>query len=307
MTRKTSSTRAAADRPADWTQAITRFAGHLVDREKSEHTQKNYREDLLAFTDWYQKTYQERPDLRALAPSELREWKAHLRDSLQLEPATVNRKLAALRSFLRWAVAEGLAPEMVAPKSIKQVKPPPRWLDRKEQRALIRAVERNGLARDIALVALLLHTGLRVAELAALRWADLEVRDRSGKLTVRRGKGRKQRTIPLNVEARNALAELRALRGPGKAQAVLQGQRGPLTERGIQAILAKYAGAARLAELSPHVLRHTWCKNLADSGARLEVIAALAGHESLETTRRYVEPGQDDLAAAVDRLAGGQE
>ena len=196
---------------------------------------------------------------------------------------------------------------MVAPKSIKQVKPPPRWLDRKEQRALIRAVERNGLARDIALVALLLHTGLRVAELAALRWADLEIRDRSGKLTVRRGKGRKQRTIPLNVEARNALAELRPLRGPGKAQAVLQGQRGPLTERGIQAILAKYAGAARLAELSPHVLRHTWCKNLADSGARLEVIAALAGHESLETTRRYVEPGQDDLAAAVDRLAGGDE
>ena len=67
-------------------------------------------------------------------------------------------------------------------------------------------------ARDIALVALLLHTGLRVAELAALRWTDLEIRDRSGKLTVRRGKGRKQRTIPLNVEARNALIELREIR-----------------------------------------------------------------------------------------------
>jgi site-specific recombinase XerD len=55
------------------------------------------------------------------------------------------------------------------------------------------------------------------------------------------------------------------------------------------------------------VLRHTWCKNLADAGVRLEVIAALAGHESLETTRRYVEPGQDDLAAAVERIAGGEE
>jgi site-specific recombinase XerD len=303
-------TKTKTDPAATWTGALTRFGDHLVEQEKSDHTQKNYREDLLAFTDWYQKTYQERPDLRALAPSELREWKAHLRDDLKLEPATVNRKLAALRSFLTWAAVEGLAEEIVAPRSIKQVKPPPRWLDRRQQRALIRAVERNGLARDIALVALLLHTGLRVAELAALRWADLEIRDRSGKLTVRRGKGRKQRTIPLNVEARNALSELRAIRdrwGKPRAAAVLQGQRGPLTERGIQATLAKYAGDTKLADLSPHVLRHTWCKNLADAGVRLEVIAALAGHESLETTRRYVEPGQDDLAAAVERLAGGEE
>jgi site-specific recombinase XerD len=141
---------------------------------------------------------------------------------------------------------------------------------------LIRAVERHGPARDIAMVSLMLNTGLRVAELAALRWTDLEVRDRSGKLTVRRGKGRKQRTIPLNVEARNALIELRDNR-----------------ERWGQS-----KGIA--------VLRHTWCKNLADDGVRLEVIAALAGHESLETTRRYVEPGHDDLAAAVERIAGGE-
>jgi integrase/recombinase XerD len=56
-----------------------------------------------------------------------------------------------------------------------------------------------------------------------------------------------------------------------------------------------------------HVLRHIFCKILADRGVRLEMIAALAGHESLETTRRYVEPGQEDLAAAVARLAGGDE
>jgi site-specific recombinase XerD len=307
MPRKTTP---AARPPATWTRALSRFADHLLDQEKADHTRNNYREDLMAFTAWYQTTFQERPDLRALAPSELREWKVHLRDDLKFEPATVNRKLAALRSFLAWAAAEGLAAELALPRSIKQVQPPPRWLDRKQQRALSRAVERRGYPRDVALVALLLHTGLRVAELAALRWADLEIRDRSGTLTVRKGKGRKQRTVPLNVEARNALAALRAMRdrwGMPKTAGVLQGQRGPLTERGIQARLAKYAADARIEGLSPHVLRHTWCKNLADAGARLEVIAALAGHESLETTRRYVEPGQDDLAAAVERLAGGEE
>ena len=133
--RKKTATRPTAGRPLTWTRALTRFFGHLVEQEKSDHTQKNYREDLLAFTDWYQTTYQERPDLKALAPAELREWKAHLRDDRQLEPRTVNRKLAALRSFLTWATDAGLAEEIVTPKSLRQVQPPPRWLDRKEQRA----------------------------------------------------------------------------------------------------------------------------------------------------------------------------
>ncbi|MGP0067169.1 MAG: tyrosine-type recombinase/integrase [Isosphaeraceae bacterium] len=283
MPRKTTAT------TADWSQALTRFAAHLVEHEKSEHTQKNYREDLLAFTDWYQKTFDQRPDLRALTPSELVAWEAHLRDTLRFGAATINRKLAALRSFLNWAAAEGLTPEIAAPRSSKRFQPLPRWLDRREQRALIRAVKGNGLARDIGLVALLLHTGLRVDELAALRWTDLEIGNRSGTITVRKGRGRKPRTIPLNAEVRNALIELRELRGKGRAPEVLQGQRGPLTGRGIQATLAKYSEAAGLEDLSPQVLRHTWCKNLADAGVRLEVIAALAGHESLETTRRYLE------------------
>ena len=117
---------------------------------------------MLAFTAWYQQTFQERPDLKALAPAELREWKAHLRDDRKLEPRTVNRKLAALRSLLRWAEGKGLAPEIVTPKSLRQVKPPPRWLDKRQQRALIRAAERSGRPRDAHLITLLLHTGLRL-------------------------------------------------------------------------------------------------------------------------------------------------
>ena len=131
---KKTPTKPTTGRPITWTTALTRFFAHLVEHEKSDHTQKNYREDLLAFTAWYQTTFQERPDLRALAPAELREWKAHLRDDRQLEPRTVNRKLAALRSFLTWATDAGLAQEIATPKSLRQVPPPPRWLDRKQQR-----------------------------------------------------------------------------------------------------------------------------------------------------------------------------
>ena len=171
---------------------------------------------------------------------------------------------------------------------------------------MIRTVERFGGTRDECLVRLLINTGIRVEEAIALRWSDIQVRERSGTLIVRKGKGRKQRSIPLNAEARAALTELRVI-APRKAPEVLHGQRGPLTIRGLQAALAKYGGLAKLEECTPHVLRHTFGKNLADAGTPIQVIADLMGHESLETTRRYIQPGHDDLAAAVERIAGGEE
>ena len=75
----------------------------------------------------------------------------------------------------------------------------------------------------------------------------------------------------------------------------------------MQGALRKLAHWARIPDLSPHVLRHTFGKNLADTGAGIQLIADLMGHESLETTRRYIQPGHADLAAAVDKLAGGED
>src|SRR6187399_540837 len=111
-----------------WPESIDRFAAHLESEERSEHTRRNYREDLAAFAAWFREHYKEEPRLGDLAAAELREWKSHLRETRKLEPATVNRKLAALRSFLRWAESAGLAAEVAAPRSIRQVRPAPRWL-----------------------------------------------------------------------------------------------------------------------------------------------------------------------------------
>jgi site-specific recombinase XerD len=296
----------AATAPPSWADAVDRFVLDLVERERSEHTRANYREDLEAFAEWYEAKFQDPPTVALLAPSELREWKAHLRDERRQQPATVNRKLAALRSMLRWAEAGGIAPEIAAPRSLREAKRPPRWLDRPQQRALLRAVERGGRARDVGLVKLLLHTGLRVEEAVDLRWAEVRIRERSGNLTVRKGKGRKQRAIPLNAEARKALLELKS-EAPKKAPEVLHGQRGPLTIRGVQAILKRYGADARIEDLSPHVLRHTFGKALADARVPIQMIADLMGHESLETTRRYIQPGHEDLAAAVEKLAAGDD
>src|SRR5262249_56915794 len=94
--------------PATWTTALTRFLEHLVEHERAPLTIAGYRRDLLAFTAWYQGRFQERPVPAQLLPEELREYKAHLRERQQLEPASVNRRLPALRPFLASAQADGI-------------------------------------------------------------------------------------------------------------------------------------------------------------------------------------------------------
>ena len=134
-------------------------------------------------------------------------------------------------------------------------------------------------------------------------WRDIRVTDRHGTLTVRNGKGSKHREIPLNKDARRVLLLLGYREHAGKSKPVFLGQRGRLTPRGFQLLLAHYVKAAKLQEVTPHSLRHSFCKNLANAGVSLEKIAALAGHESLETTRRYCEPSLGELEEAVELVS----
>jgi integrase/recombinase XerC len=220
-------------------------------------------------------------------------------DQRGLKPSGVNRQLATLKSFLTWAAWAGLlsaGPPPALPKTVLQERRGPRWLDRREQYALRRAVERGGQIRDIAMVTLLLNTGLRLQELCALTWHEVRVTARTGLVTITRGKGAQ---LPLNAEARRALMGLGYEAHAGSSVPVFVGQRGRLTPSGVQRLLRKYAHAAHLDVLSPHRLRHTFCKRLIDAGVGLEEVAALAGHESLETTWRYCTPSLKDLAHAV--------
>ena len=254
--------------------------------------------------------YSEAPVLALMQPSEIREWRTHLREERHLEPATVNRKLAALRTMFRWAELNGHAPEIKMPRQIAETNRPPRWLEIREERAAIRAVKKYGCIRDDAILAFLINTGLRVAELVDLEWRDLTVSERAGQVVVRKGKGRKQRTIPLNADAREAVKQLREIAGtpnPKPESSPWRGQTGPLSVRGVQQVVQKIGRLSGIKGLSPHVLRHTFGKRMAEAGQRLEVIADLMGHENLETTRRYVQPGQLDLAKAVESIAGGSD
>ncbi len=180
----------------------------------------------------------------------------------------------------------------------------PKWLDEKEQLALLRVVRRDENRRDLAIVQTLRRTGLRVSELVDLRLDDITLAERSGHVRVRDGKGTKARQIPLSKDARQALSGYLEERKDREEEKIFLGQRGPLTEKGIWDIVNKYAYRARLENVTTHTLRHTFGKNLVNVGTPLDQVATLLGHESIETVRIYITPSEKDLEKAVRRASG---
>lgn len=287
---------------------LRRFARYLERAERSPATVKHYLSDLRGFAAWFRETNNLALEPKHVTRTDLREYKRHLVRTRRLKPSSVNRKLATLRAFLGWAVEGRLIPDGKAPampRSVRQTRSGPRWLGRREVRELLKAVERGGIARDVVVVTILLHTGLRIQELCELDWSDISLRPRGGKLVVRSGKGERRREVPLNKDARESLRSLGYAEHAGTERPVFWGQRGPLTPRGVQNLFSKYTRRAGLDGVSPHSLRHTFCKQLINAGASLQEVAALAGHESLETTRRYCEPSAQDLARTVALLEEG--
>lgn len=280
------------------------FIHWLQEQEKSLNTIRNYLCDLDAFRRWFEKDYGEPLSPKLITSTALREYKRYL-NSLDFKPQSINRKLSTLRTFLTWAEGVGHIHSLPGfPKPIRETRARVRWLDQREQHALLRRVERGGSQRDFAVVRLLLNTGLRVSELCGLVWTDVTITPKKGTLTVRSGKGSKRREIPLNKDARSALLSLGYYDNVGKPTPIFTGQRGALSPRGVEMILQKYRGD--FTEVSPQSLRHTFCKNLVDAKVGLEKVAAIAGHESLDTTKRYCEPSYHDLSATV-KLTGEED
>lgn len=283
------------------------FASHLRGRDCAQRTVQGYLDDLRAFVRWYEQTNGEPFLPEYLTPTDVREYRQWL-VSRQAAPASVNRRLAALRAYVHW-----LRGETLDVRGLEAQKLAPRWLDRREQSALLRESERalnaastdaarTQALRDRAILLLLLNSGLRISELCALRLRDVELTERKGKVIVRAGKGAKQREIPLNQPARQALRAWLEVR-PATGEALFLGKRGEaLTPAGIHRRLADLARRAGVEDLSPHTLRHTFAKNLVDAGVGLERVAALLGHANLNTTRIYVAPGERDLERAVENL-----
>lgn len=159
------------DLPAD----ISDFVADLRRQEVAEKTVTSYRSDMLGFARWQADTTGEAFAAPRITPTDLRDYRAHLRTVQRRAPATVNRRLAALRRFFTWAKATGRVRELPTEgvKGVPGTPRTPKSLAKRELDRLLRAAEQEGNKRNLAILLTLRHAGLRVGELCNLRLADL--------------------------------------------------------------------------------------------------------------------------------------
>lgn len=294
--------------------AIDRFLAHLSgERASSPHTIAAYARDLSELLDpaVLPAVAREEPMARAVRPERLRAHVERLHER-GLSRRTIGRKVAALRSFLRYlsrSQGRSLLPPggLPTPRAERKL---PEHLGVAEAFDLVvegtRSEDPVLAARDRALLELLYGTGVRRAEAGALAAADVDLRQ--GWVRVR-GKGGKERLLPLGDPARRALSSwlerregllaqrrtaglISGARGserePSSGRLFLNRRGGPLSLRSLGRVVERARRRAGLAtHATPHTLRHSFATHLLDHGAELVTVQALLGHARLSTTQVY--------------------
>src|SRR5712692_4786537 len=315
--------------------AVGQFLNYLRSvRNASPHTLRSYENDLSQFIAFLTPPGVETPALADVTHLMIREFVAHLHD-LSLEKSSIARKLAAIRSFFKFAVREGMvirnpARLVATPKLPKRI---PSVLSAEDLNAFLDGIvvdpvadsgrrKRSGASdenrllvrRDRAILELLYAAGLRVSELTGLNLADM---DRREKMLRVRGKGNKERIVPYGGKAQEALEAYWPVReqlllqaGPGKrrrgpthSEAIFLNYAGRrLTQRSVGRIVKKYVRLANMDwDLHPHSLRHAFATHLLADGADLRAIQELLGHQSLSTTQKYTHASIRQLMEIYDK------
>lgn len=286
---------------------IEDFLNHLrVVKNASRLTLTSYRTDLEQYFRFLaQRQNLEIGDLNLemINHKSVREYLASLQQQ-GLQRSTMARKLAALRSFVRYLCRENLLPSnpiaaVVTPKQDKRL---PDFLYPVEVTQLLEAPDASkplGI-RDRALLEMLYATGIRVSELCGLETGDINHQDGYIKVT---GKGDKDRIVPLGRQAAQALARylkerqkmIARSKYPGTAIFLNRfGQ--PLSVRGVRNIVKKYVDILAInTKVSPHTLRHSFATHLLNRGADLRSVQELLGHVQLSTTQIYTHLTKEDI------------
>ena len=278
---------------------LTQFLSELSGKNRSLLTIRCYGIDCRQFLTWIQEN-----DLTVTQPAEIT--KAHLSEYLAslsdqgLSGRTRARKLAAIKEYFRFLVGSGV----IAVSPTESVSAPKRerngrnYLTPEEYTRLLSLAGSN--PRDYAILQVFLQTGIRVSELCSLTLSDVDLVDRA--VTIRQSKGMADRSIELEKKGLQALRNYLRIRPQSLSDALfLNYQAEPLSERGVQKLLAKYVKLAGITKkISPHSLRHTFATYKAERGVSPYQLQQWLGHRNLNTTQIYVHLGKQNSRKVME-------
>lgn len=273
-------------------QAIAKYMNAMNGKNQSEHTVRAYSADLIQFV-----TYLRENDATVLSP--LHVTKSHVSEYLSylgqcdLSGVTRARKLSAVRGLYRFLVNQDLIE-----------KNPTTGIDTPKQESRTRTSLRTdeysrilaaagSSPRDFAILQVFLQTGIRVSELCTLLTTDIDLI--AGTLTVRDGKGQKDREIELEKKAVKALKNYLSQREESSYDALFLNRYGqPIGDRGVRKLVNRATTAAGLEKhVSPHIFRHTYASKKAERNIDVFQLQAWLGHKDPKTTMRYVHLSRD--------------
>lgn len=279
---------------------VAAFLAHLqLERNASPHTLAAYQRDLQALQQWAGQ--QDINDVLQLQAEDLRAFVA-AGHRAGLSARSLQRRLSACRSFYAWHLRHGrIAASPVAgiraPKAQRKL---PQVLDADEAVQLVELPTNAPLGlRDRALLELFYSSGLRLSEVCALRWRDL---DTAMALVQVQGKGRRDRLVPVGSHALNALAQWRADSGGADEAPIFPGRNGgPISQRAIQLRIKQLAQRQGLFKhVHPHMLRHSFASHILESSGDLRGVQELLGHADIATTQIYTHLDFQHLAKVYD-------
>jgi integrase/recombinase XerC len=315
-------TESAQTKPVATDKRIQKFLAHLAtDRGASVYTQRNYQQALTEFSHWHHEERQQSPAWEKLQRDDFRNYLRFL-GRQNLSRAAIQLRFCALRTFYKFLIRNGIV-EMSPIKNLalpKQGRRLPKYLTRqqildllaapgkllatqKQKKGPGRPISKSACLRDIAVLETIYSCGLRVSELCGLRVEDV---DWSEQLVRVRGKGKKERLVPIGEPAVKAIQNYwSTLKQPpsGHLPVFFAETRKsvPLQPVQISRRLKQYLAIAGLDPgLTPHKLRHSYATHMLDAGADLRSVQELLGHAHLVTTQVYTHVTTERLKKAYD-------
>lgn len=272
-----------------------------IERNLSPLTVKLYSRDLEKLSDFFPNK-----KIVELTKQDIRDYIAFLSDTNS--PVTRARKLSCLRSFFKFLAREDLITlnPLDGIDSPKIPQKEPSYLSESEYLRLLETVKKEATIfyrkRDLAIISLFLSTGIRVSELTGLRIGDVDFQEKFIKII---RKGNKEQTLPINDSIVDLLKKYFKIRPKVSFDDFFVSKKGlPLRSNSAYHLVKKYLLLAGIKKdkMGCHILRHTFCTMLLNKEVNLVAIQELAGHRSLETTRKYLHINSVDLRNAVNKI-----